>query len=89
MSTKPTDWRRWVWPVRSRKVLIALATVIVAYLAEVGLNVNEEIVVTILGVGVAVILGIAHEDAAAKSAAGSVLPEIHTLTATCDDDAKS
>ena len=55
---------RWiVSPLRSRKVRVALATVAAAYLAQTGLNVSEELVLTILGVGVSLILGIAHEDA--------------------------
>ena len=55
-------WRRWVWPLRSRKVQVALATVVAAYAAQVGLVLSEETVVTVLAVGVALILGIAHED---------------------------
>jgi hypothetical protein len=51
-------------PLASRKVRVALATVVAAYLADAGLSVSEDVVLTILGVGVAVILGIAHEDAA-------------------------
>jgi hypothetical protein len=47
----------------SRKVRVALATVIAAYAAQYGLGVSEEVVLTILSVGVALILGIAHEDA--------------------------
>lgn len=58
-----TSWRRWVWPLRSRKMQVALATVVAAYAVEAGLSVTEETVLTILGVGVALILGIAHEDA--------------------------
>jgi len=58
-----TGWRRWLWPLRSRKVQVAVATVCVAYLAQAGFQVCEETVVTVLGVGVALILGIAHEDA--------------------------
>ena len=54
---------RWLWPLRSRKVQVAIATVLVAYAAQAGLAVSEETVVTVLGVGVALILGIAHEDA--------------------------
>jgi len=50
-------------PLRSRKVRVALATVISAYLAEFRTNVSEEVIYTILAVGVAIILGIAHEDA--------------------------
>ena len=65
--------RRVVRPLASRKVRVALATVVAAYAAEYGLGVSEEVVFTVLGVGVALILGIAHEDAgaAARSAAGT------------------
>lgn len=63
MSEKVVGWRRWLWPLRSRKVQVALATVVVAYAAQAGLEVSTETVVTVLGVGVALILGIAHEDA--------------------------
>ncbi|MEK6797552.1 MAG: hypothetical protein AABZ12_01155 [Planctomycetota bacterium] len=55
--------RRWWGPLASRKVRVALATVVAAFAAEFGLSVSEELVFTILGVGVALILGIAHEDA--------------------------
>jgi hypothetical protein len=69
-SEQPSGWRRWLWPLRSRKVQIAVATILVTYAAQAGLILNEETVVTVLGVGVALILGIAHEDAgrAGKSA---------------------
>ncbi len=63
MEIAVTGWRRWLWPLRSRKVQVAVATVLVAYAARAGLELNEEMVVTVLGVGVALILGIAHEDA--------------------------
>ncbi len=56
-------------PLRSRKVRVALATVLAAYAAQYGLEVGEEMIHTVLGVGVALILGIAHEDAGAGSAA--------------------
>ena len=55
-------------PLASRKVRVALTTVIAAYAAEYGLGVSEEMIYTILGVGAAVVLGIAHEDNGAKSA---------------------
>jgi len=55
--------RRLVKPLQSRKVRVALATVAAAYAAEYGLGVSEEMLITLLGVGVALILGIAHEDA--------------------------
>ena len=55
--------QRLVKPLRSRKVRVALATVALAYAAEYGLKVSEELIMTVVGVGVALILGIAHEDA--------------------------
>ncbi len=57
-------------PLASRKVRVALATVIAAYAARAGLGWDEQLVLTVLSVGVALILGIAHEDAGAKSAEG-------------------
>jgi len=56
-------------PLASRKVRVAAATVLAAYAAEYGLGVSEEMLYTILGVGTAVILGIAHEDNGAKRSA--------------------
>jgi len=50
-------------PLASRKVRVALVTVLVAYAAEYGLGVSEELLLTVVSVGVALILGIAHEDA--------------------------
>ncbi len=55
-------WRRFVWPLQSRKAQVALATVLAAYLAQWGAGVSEELLATVVGVGVALILGIAHED---------------------------
>ena len=53
-----------IWkPMESRKVRVALATVVAAFAANWGFHVDEELVLTILGVGVSLILGIAHEDA--------------------------
>jgi hypothetical protein len=69
MDSRVTGWRRWLWPLRSRKVQVAVVTVVAAYAAEVGLNVSAETLLTVLGVGVALILGIAHEDAG-RAAAG-------------------
>jgi len=62
--------RRIVRPLRSRKVRVALATVLAAYLAEAGLSMDEGLVLTIVSVGVAVILGIAHEDHGRLSSGG-------------------
>jgi hypothetical protein len=55
--------RRLFAPLASRKVRVALATVLAAYAAEYGLGLSEEVVLTIVSVGVALILGTAHEDA--------------------------
>jgi len=64
MSNRPTSgWRKWLWPLRSRKVQVAVATIVVTYAAQAGLALSEDTVLTVLGVGVALILGIAHEDA--------------------------
>ncbi len=63
MNKRTSDWKRWVWPLASRKVQVALATVLIAYAGELGLPLREDTVVAVIGVGVALILGIAHEDA--------------------------
>ena len=60
--------KRCVTPLASRKVRVALATVLAAYAAQYGLGVSEDVILTILSVGVALILGIAHEDQGRKSA---------------------
>jgi hypothetical protein len=57
--------RTWK-PLESRKVRVALTTVIAAFAANWGFHVDEELVLTILGVGASLILGIAHEDTARK-----------------------
>lgn len=67
-NSEMRDWRRWIWPLKSRKVQVALATVVVAFAAQAGFAVPEETVTTVLAVGVALILGIAHEDAGQKQA---------------------
>ncbi|MBU0638059.1 MAG: hypothetical protein KKB50_04280 [Planctomycetes bacterium] len=67
MNEQVTGWRRWLWPLRSRKVQVAVATVLAAYAAQIGVALSEDTVVTVLGVGVALILGIAHEDAGRRS----------------------
>ena len=54
-------------PLASRKVRVAAATVITAFAAQYGLAVREELIFTIVSVGVALILGIAHEDAGARA----------------------
>lgn len=69
MSIK-SNWQRWLWPLRSRKVQVAIATVIAAYGLQSGLTVSEETVTTVLSVGVALILGIAVEDAGGRRSGG-------------------
>ena len=64
-------FQRLVRPLSSRKVRVALTTVVVAFAAEFGLNVSSELLLTILGVGVSLILGIALEDAGRWSASTS------------------
>lgn len=59
--------KRGVKPLMSRKVRVGLTTVVAAYAAEYGLGMSEEMVLTMVSVGVALILGIAHEDAGRKS----------------------
>ncbi len=70
-------WRRLVQPLASRKVRVALVTVLAAFGAEFGFEVSPELTVTILGVGVSLILGIAHEDAgrAAGGRANAATPK--------------
>lgn len=60
----PNEFMKRTWkPLASRKVRVAMATVIAAFAANWGFDVDEELVLTILGVGASLILGIAHEDA--------------------------
>ena len=54
-------FNRLVLPLRSRKVRVALATVMAAFAAEYGFAVREELVLGILGLGMSLILGIAHD----------------------------
>lgn len=54
--------KRAVKPLASRKVRVAFATVIAAYLVQWLPDTSEQTIYTILSVGVALILGIAHED---------------------------
>ena len=67
----PAIVKRICKPVlESRKVRVALATVLAAVVAEFGFHVSEALMTTILGIGAALILGIAHEDNGEKHAAG-------------------
>ena len=66
MSTTENALKKTWRPLESRKVRVALTTVIAAFASNWGFNVDEELVLTILGVGASLILGIAHEDTAKK-----------------------
>lgn len=72
MSSNPIEpqqgWRRWLWPLLSRKVQVAVATIVVAYGAKVGVVLDESQITSVIAIGAALILGIAHEDSGAKSA---------------------
>ena len=63
MAVEGMGWRRWLWPLASRKVQVAIATIAIAYAGQAGFELREDTILTVLGVGVALILGIAHEDA--------------------------
>lgn len=60
-------WSRWIWPLKSRKVQVAFATVLAAFAAEFGFNASDEALTTLVALGVSLILGIAHEDAGKSS----------------------
>ncbi len=62
---------RLVRPLASRKVRVALVTLLAAYAAEYGLGCSEDMLLTVVSLGVALILGIAHEDAGRARASGS------------------
>ena len=51
MNSVERDWRRWLWPLRSRKIQVALVTVVVSFLAQAGIVLSEETVLSVLGVG--------------------------------------
>ncbi len=74
VSVKPKGWRRWFWFLLSRKVQVAIATLITSALAHWGFSVSGEMVLAIVGVGSTVILGIAHEDNGRNRAAGNMEP---------------
>lgn len=63
-------------PLRSRKVRVAAAVVVAAYAAQWLPHIHVETIYTILGVGVALILGIAHEDNGKHQAGEEVGPQI-------------
>lgn len=54
--------RRLAVPLRSRKVRVALTTAIGAIAVELGFDVPQELVLSMVGIGATLILAIAHED---------------------------
>lgn len=79
---KATHLYYWGWtalqwlvrPLRSRKVRLALGTSLAVYLTAAGFPALPEVITSIIATSVALILGIAIEDAGAKSA--TVLPDL-------------
>jgi len=63
-----------LWPLRSRKVQVALATLVASFAAQAGWDVKEESLYWIIAVGVTLILGIAIEDHGLKQGAARALP---------------
>lgn len=61
------QWGRLSNPVKSRKVQVAVATIITAYLAEWGIETSESTVLAIIVMGAADIIGTAVEDAGQKA----------------------
>lgn len=49
-------------PLRSRKVGVAFGILLGAFAAEYGLKVSSELLRAIIGIGVSLVPGIAHED---------------------------
>ena len=90
MSDVPTNSKRWLWPLRSRKVQVALATLVLAYANQLfGVELSANVVLTVLGTGVALILGIAHEDNGAKTAPTintGFLPEVRVDVEHASED---
>jgi hypothetical protein len=65
-----------MWFLKSRKVQIAIGSLIAAVVAELGFNLDPMIIGSIIATGLSLILGIAHEDSGAKSATIVVDPGI-------------
>ena len=76
MSSGQDGWRWWLWPLRSRKVQVALVTLVVAWAGHAGWELDANLVATVVAVGVSIILGIAIEDAGEKSRPGSSSPAL-------------
>ena len=74
-----TGWQKHTWFLRSRKVQVALATIVAALAAQYGLELSETTLVAVITTGAAVILGIAVEDAGAKAASKESPPPTQNL----------
>lgn len=61
--------KEWIPALRSRKTRVALVTFIVALGGKFGLDLEPELIYSIVALGVAIIGGIAIEDHGQKSAA--------------------
>ncbi len=59
--------------LKSRKILIAVAGLVVAFAGEFGLELDNTFVIGVLSMTATLILGIAHEDNGAKSASTIVI----------------
>lgn len=65
----PTGWKRFLWPLLSRKVQVAVGGAVGAYLVQLGFEDFTNKIVGLLSVlapALTLILGIAVEDAGAK-----------------------
>lgn len=76
--------KRLLRPLESRKVRVAIATVVAAYAAEYGFKVSEAVIVAIVGTGISLILGIAHEDNGKNGATVLNLEELVEATEKTD-----
>lgn len=71
------NWSKYfLWPLKSRKVHVALATLISAWVGAAGLNLSDTVIASIVTIGISVILGIAGEDAGTKAAGGTPAPPV-------------
>lgn len=63
------NWKRYLQPLTSRKLQVAIAQAVVVYLSTLGIEGNLSIILTaisIIGGALGYIVGTAIEDAAAK-----------------------
>ena len=65
--------KEWIPALKSRKVRVSVTTFIVAAAAKLGFDLPAELVYSIVVLGVAIVGGIAIEDAGVKSGKRTVL----------------